>query len=256
MSNETKTVTLTVAPASVPGVSEGTTPVASVAKGNPPGEVPRLASDPHAAVSSVIRAGGDKGGRPRDDGLVPGSPEAKAADREKNRLAKQKQRERERERRAVTETPPALPSGLPDGPAATKAPSFDLPPVVEAGGWTAADFKQVIFDSLSFAEAARVKNRTAKAIRGGLSPVVAEQIGNSFAFPVETKTSLSTSSPEGIAKLFNALRVPLSVKPVITSCPALVYLIVRDAQLNEKLDKMIADVAEEKRRSEAANSKP
>ena len=59
----------------VPGMPSGATTVAPVAKPEPPGEAPRL---PRAdgAKARVVPYGGKSGGRPREDGLVPASPEA------------------------------------------------------------------------------------------------------------------------------------------------------------------------------------
>src|SRR5581483_9808460 len=84
------------------GAPPGKGPNPPVALNSPasPGD-PR--NTPHAAATAV-KHGGLKGGRRRDDGLVPGSKEAVAADRERD--AERKRRERDARRG----DPPALPS--------------------------------------------------------------------------------------------------------------------------------------------------
>ena len=41
--------------------------------------------------------------------------------------------------------------------------------------------------------------------------------------------------------MFNALKVPLAVKPIITTAPALAYIIVRDLQTSARIEKLIAE---------------
>ena len=235
----------------VPGVSAGATTTSSVAKPEPPGEAPRL---PRAdgAKASVVPYGGNAGGRPRADGLVPGSPEAIQADRDKEAERGRKRRAAGRIVQQNTVVPPALPSAAAT-PSPSSAPGVPVAgsPSVAVDAWSAADFNFVVADCIQIAETWRVKTKTDKAIKGNLAPVVAEEIGAAFAFPSQAKDSLRASSPEGFAKVFNALRVPISLKPAISACPALAYIIVRDFQLDAKLDKMIAAVAEREAASKA-----
>jgi hypothetical protein len=70
---------------------------------------------------------------------------------------------------------------------------------------------------------------------------VVNEIAKDAAFPPGSKKSLSTSSPVTLAKMFNALKVPLAVKGIITAAPALVYIIVRDLQTGSRIEKMIQE---------------
>src|SRR5439155_22316338 len=87
-------------------------PVASPASAT---EAPTIARA-DSAVATVPRFGGLRGGKPRTDGLIPGSPEAAAADRERDARRKRQRRD--------TVKPPE-PAPLPSqaapvaGPAAT-----------------------------------------------------------------------------------------------------------------------------------------
>ena len=64
----------------------------SVAPATPAGEAPN-AAPANSALASVPRFGGLRGGRARNDGLKPGTPEAQAADRERDKQRKQRLRD-------------------------------------------------------------------------------------------------------------------------------------------------------------------
>lgn len=232
----------------VPGVPAGSPPVAPVAGGNAPVEIPKLAvSD--VAKQTVPLFGGLRGGRPRLDGLKPGSPEARDADRRKN--SERMAANRERERRA--KEPPALPAraaGALDDPGAQTIPVVDglgLDPVVQ---WAPEDFRQVAVDCVELAEAWRVDAHTKTAAAGHLPRAVVEEIARDAAFPKGTKNSLSNASPATLAKMFNAMKVPLALKSVIATAPALTFLIIRDFQLTAKIERLVAADKSEKAQPE------
>ena len=79
-------------------------PVASPPSATEAATVPRSDS----AVVTVPKFGGLRGGKPRTDGLVPGSPEAAVADRDRDAR-------RKRERRVKAPEPAPLPSHPPNG---------------------------------------------------------------------------------------------------------------------------------------------
>ena len=138
------------------------------------------------------------------------------------------------------------PAPLPAGPAppagAMAAPLPDLAgpvgdPVLL---WSAEDFRDAAPELVELAEAWRVDVHTKRAVAGQLPRRVVDEIAKDAAFPAGSKRSLSTASPVTLAKMFNALRVPLSLKAVITVAPALVYIIVRDLQFGSRIEKLIA----------------
>src|SRR5579872_2301004 len=72
-----------------------------------------VATTPHASATAA-KHGGLRGGKKRDDGLVPGSPEALEADKKKD--AERKRKEREEAKRA-TDPAPIPPVGSPQAQA-------------------------------------------------------------------------------------------------------------------------------------------
>src|SRR5881409_535128 len=82
----------------------GNPTVARVASPTPATEAPNVAPA-NSAVATVPRFGGLRGGKPRTDGLVPGSAEAAAADRERDA-----RRKRERRDKVKAPEPAPLPS--------------------------------------------------------------------------------------------------------------------------------------------------
>jgi len=244
------------APASVSGVPTGSGATSPVAGGNAPGAPARLVATSPASAS-VIKAGGNKGGRPRADGLVPGSPEAIAEDRRKEAERSAKRREVAKVRE-LQENPYRLsPSDAPaPGATATQIPVTDGQPSLEAVDWRPEDFNQVAVDSVELAEAWNINRHVKRRVDGGLAPSVVALAQSECAFPPGTKKSLQSSSPAGLAKLFNTLHVPIAFKPFISTFPALTYLVVRDFQICAREDDLIAKVAAERKATEAPPAEP
>ena len=229
--------------ASVPGVPAGSPPVGSVEQkpvaGAPGGQVPLAAPAPPAAF------GGNPTGRTRKDGLKPGSPESVEADRKRNA-------ERMAQKRAVEKSaapPPVLPPPAPSSAVLSDSGAKTIPVVdgfadTASVGWLAEDFKQVAPDTIDLLEQWRVADKISLAEEGKLAAPVIRQIEKDAAFPVPAKRSLQTSSPAALAKLFNALKVPVALKSYITTCPTLLYLIVRDMQQRAEIRKLIQSGAE------------
>ena len=51
-------------------------------------------------------------------------------------------------------------------------------------------------------------------------------------------------STNRLAEMFNALHVPMSFKKIVTLAPALVYVIVRDLQVGQRIQKLVAEEAQ------------
>lgn len=227
-----------ISPASVPGVPAGSPPVGGVEQKPTPGETGGQV--PVAAPASPVAFGGNPTGRTRKDGLKPGSPEAADADRKRNAERMAQKRAAEKSAAPPPVLPPPAPSSavLSDSGAKTipVADGFMEPASVD---WMAEDFKQVAPDTIDLLEQWRVADKISLAEEGKLTAPVIRQIEKDAAFPAPAKRSLQTSSPAAIAKLFNALRVPVALKSYITTCPTLLYLIVRDMQQRSEIRKLI-----------------
>ena len=100
-------------------------------------------------------------------------------------------------------------------------------------------------------EAWRLDAICKKCTMAKLPRKVADEFAREASFTPASKRSLSSSLPGTLAKAFNALKVPVGLKSVITAVPALTYLVLRDFQLNQKLDKFITDEAERAKKEEA-----
>jgi hypothetical protein len=241
---------------SLPGMSEGSATTGIVEQKPAPG--PTGGQIPVAAPAPPAAFGGNPTGRTRKDGLKPGSPEAIEADKKYNR-------ERMAAKRA-TEKSTALPPALPASTAATSAvlssPGQTSIPVVDGAqdvapmDWLPDDFKQVAPDTLDLLEQWRIADKVSLAEEGKLSGPVIKQIEKDAAFPATAKRSLQSSSPAALAKLFNALHVPIALKSYITTCPTLLYLMVRDMQQRSEIRKLILSEAERSRTPEAPEKKP
>jgi hypothetical protein len=195
--------------------------------------------------------GGNVGRKVRFDGLKAGSPEAIAADRTKHAA-------RMRMSRAIAAAatpPPPLPAS--DAPLPETLPMPGAPEGGPLGGevidpvvlWTPEDFRGAATELVELAEAWRIDAHTRRAVAGHLPRKVVDEVAKDAAFPPGSKRSLSTSSPVTLAKMFNALRVPISLKAVITTAPALVYIIVRDLQTGSRIENLIAQEIERQKQA-------
>jgi hypothetical protein len=238
----------------LPGVPVGNSPAQTLPAAKPVVEDAGLAGGKDAAAKKPF--GGNVGRKTRADGLKPGSPEALAADRAADAARKREARAKEK----LVAPPPALPAATPppvDSVAATPdAPTGPL--VTDLGdpvlAWSPDDFRQCATELVELAEAWRIDCHTKHAAEGKLPAPVVKEIANGAAFPPGSKKSLSTSSPVTLAKMFNALKVPLAVKPVITTAPALAYIIVRDLQTSSRIEKLIAEHGEHLKQNAAAKN--
>jgi len=242
MANEPLKKTVSVpAKADLPGVPVGKTSVEPVAERNPLDAAARLAAGKDVPAKKPF--GGHAGKKPRADGLKPGSPEAVEADRRADAARKRAARA---EKNSAT-PPPPLPAGTPpavDSLSATPDPAagaLAVDAVDPVLSWTPDDFRECAVELVELAEAWRIDSHTKHAAEGKLPAAVVKEIANGAAFPPSSKKSLSTSSPVTLAKMFNALKVPLAVKPLITTAPALCYIVVRDLQTSARIDKLIAE---------------
>ena len=229
---------------SVPGVPTGSpaTPLVeskSVASSS-------IGQVPLAAPASPAAFGGNPTGRTRKDGLKPGSPESVEADKRYNRECMERKRAAEKS----AAIPPPLPASTAGTSAVLPSPGATTTPVADgflepaSVDWLAEDFKQVAPDTIDLLEQWRVSDKISLAEEGKLSGVVVKRIATDAAFPVPAKRSLQTSSPAALAKLFNALKVPVALKSYITTCPTVLYLVVRDMQQRAEIRKLIQSEAE------------
>jgi hypothetical protein len=240
-----KSPALAAAAPDLPGMPAGKVAVDSVAAKIPPDKNSGLdrGANPVSPAPAKPLFGGNVGRKTRADGLTPGSPEALAAVRARDA----KRKREERAAKTAVAPPPPLP-GAP-APAVEMAPGAAEVPLLAVGGemgdqiyvWTAEDFRQCAPELVELAEAWRIDSHTKRAVKGKLPRVVVEEIKKDAAFPAGSKKSLSNSSPVTLSKMFNALKVPVAFKSIISAAPALAYIIVRDLQTGSRIEKLIAE---------------
>ena len=119
--------------------------------------------------------------------------------------------------------------------------------------WCAADFNSTAPEIVELVEAWRIDSHTKRAVEGKLPVRVVEEIAKDAAFPPSSKKSLSRSSPEALAKFCNMIGLPVRFRPMMSSAPALAYIVLRDFQTGARINKLIAM---EEERNKPAPAKP
>lgn len=193
-------------------------------------------------MAPVAAFGGLRGGRPRKDGLIPGSPEARAADAEKERTRKARYRAR---LAAVDDPPPLPPPGAPPvgpvppeggDPAAGALPAGD-PPIP----WQAEDLKPLLDEVLPLVEAGRVRKLTEKAQKARFGPEIVREIAKDAEFPETAKKAVEKSLSRVAAKLANATGIGAQYKDETILAAGVVAIVAQQMKLEEKLDRLIAE---------------
>ena len=200
--------------------------------------------------------GGNVGRRVRPDGLKSGSPEALAADRERDA----KRKRDERAAKSAATPPPALPSS-----AAPMAESLATSPVAPGGAagfdgpapladWVASDFNSAAPEVIELLEAWIVNSNTELASEGGLPDKVVRKIAADSAFPRSSKDSLRRTSPDLLAKFANTVRLPLTLKPYVSGLPSVAVILIGQFKLRGEIKRLIEEDKKQKAESAKAES--
>jgi len=225
---------------SIPTTPANGPPPAPVAGGALPQSAPTAPPSPPASQTSLA-FGGFRGGRPRKDGLRPGSPAALAADREKERKRKELQRERER----LRADPPPLPSAAP-GVARTPAAAADpvdplllaeaAPPVA----WEASQLTPIFQQLLPAVEQLTVNQVLQRAGKARLPGELLHEIEDEAKWSAPTKKALELSGPQVAAKWLNKTGISAENQPEVVFGTAVASLLASHVMLLRRLDKLIA----------------
>jgi hypothetical protein len=183
--------------------------------------------------------GGHRGYKRREDGLVPGSPEAIEADRKKDRERKARAAAA---KKAVVEPAP-LPSASPGalGPVPPAGHSLAAAPVGEvapAVPWLPEMLKPLTDELIDAAEERRVGKFTELAREAKLSEKIVKEIGSDSEFPAVAKKGLSLSLPKVVSKWLNKLGISAENEPEITLTSSLVAIWLQGRKLEERLVKL------------------
>jgi hypothetical protein len=229
------------------------TPVAGGPAGNPPGNPPIVT----AAAESVPLFGGKRGGKARKDGLAPGSPEALAADKKRDRDRKKAIRDAS----ARVAEPPALPSAAPGVAGDAQAPAGVLaagpggeitPPPVP---WQPELLTGLIDELVEAAEENRVGQYLAKCEEAGLTGKLVKEIEGDARFPKAAKVILKTSLPRLACKWLNKSGLSAEWQDEVAVITALILIVQSGHKTNGRLDELIEmKRAEEKKRDADAQA--
>jgi len=209
------------------------------------------------AAASVPAFGGNRGGKPRDDGLVPGSREALAADKEKD--AKRKRDARAAER---VVKPPPLPSAPANGNGPV-APAINgagaLPgaaPGVQSDAvpWDPAALRPLLEELIDGSEQSRVQKRQERAKAVGLPDRIVKELASGATYPAAAKRALALSGSNGTAKLMNSLGISGKYSDVAIAATALTAIIVSNKRSDAKFEELIAEF--KKAQGPKTNGKP
>lgn len=191
------------------------------------------------AAKGAIAAGGLKGGRAREDGLIPGTEEARAADRKKDRDRKARDREL-----VAKSNPNALPS-RPVGPLVENAPmvsdSVGMPSVGDAPviPWGKEDTFPAIDQSVSLYEDYK-KTLVLEAVEAAHLPAPLEkEMLEKAKWPDKPRSQLVNSGASAAAKGLNYMGVPVKYRDAVTAVPALIMLVKHDLEFHKRMKEII-----------------
>lgn len=212
---------------------------------SPAGNVAATAPPGSPAALSVAPFGGNRGGKKRTDGLVPGSPEAEKADRDKDA---------ERKRLARAASPPALPSpvssvanpGPASTPGATALPGSPAPGQSVPVPWDPNTLKPLLEQIIDGAEKARVAKRRAQAVAVGMPGPVVEESASLATFPGSAKTGLAVSGANGVAQIMNSLKISGKFQDPSIAVLSIASIVVSMQQSDAKFEEMIAEFKKSK----------
>lgn len=225
----------------------GQTPSQPMEGGSPGSPAANVAPSP-SAQQTVPSFGGIRGGRVRRDGLIPGSPEALAEDRRKDR-------ERKRRARQKPADPAPIPSQGGSGPA-HKTPTVEtvagsalpgpdsLPGPSQPVGlapWKDEDLKPIFDQLLPTFEELSCGQIISRAEKASLPAELVRDIGKDARWPKVARQSLDMGCPMLAAKYLNKSGISSENKPEVLVGTAVATILAGHMLLLSKLDKLIAE---------------
>lgn len=229
----------------------GPTPVAPVASANAPVQSPDLAATP-SAKATVPKYGGLRGGKARDDGLVPGSPEAAEADRKKD--AERKRQARADAAAAVKPAP--LPSRLGDqlstpDSSAVAGTAVAARPFVP---WSVEIVKPFTDQLTPTAETVYVGRISERATKANLPGQLTKEISKDARWPEAAKNTLAQALPQFFAKWLNKTGISAENAPEVAIATAIAAIWAQHNSITSRLDKLIEQREEEQKQNQKARS--
>lgn len=227
---------------------------APVATGAAAAQNPAVASSP-AAKATVAKHGGLRGGKKRDDGLTPGSPEAAEADRKKD--AERKQRERDEARTALEATqrlpskldglpnPNAAPSGSPVAGAVSEARPF-VP-------WTPDIVRPFTAELIPVVEAVDA-NGLVEDAKKKLPEAFVKEVKKDAGWPAAAKKILDGALPRLAAKYLNKTGISAENADEVAVGSAVVMILHSRNALKDRMSKIAEELKHMQKKNEPARS--
>ena len=187
------------------------------------------------AKSAAPKFGGLRGGRKRDDGLIPGSKEAAEADRKADAQRKRDQRAALRQA-----DPPPLPAA--GGPA--QAPAGDLAAVPGAQGpppvpWDPAMLAPLFLQLIPTAEKLTVRQITDRCAKAHLPGEIIEDIKKDAAWNPVAKKAIEVSAPAVAAKWLNKSGVSSEHQHEVILVTAVSSILAGHVMILRRLDELV-----------------
>lgn len=223
----------------LPGLAEPPPSAAPMADYGPVASAPAAAATSAAQVTAPL-FGGLRGGHGRKDGLIPGSPEAREADRKKDRL--RKQRQRNGGVATAQPDPPALRSAV-EGEAQAAPGALAVSPGVEGAPPLAWDAKMLapLFEQLiPTIEDLTVHQVAVKAAKCRLPPEIVREIEADAKWSAPAKKALELSAPQVAARLLNKTGISAENQPEVIFLTAISSIMAGQIMILKRLDKVSA----------------
>lgn len=209
-----------------------------------PGTVANKPSPGVHAKLSVPAFGGNRGGKARQDGLVPGSAAALEADRKKD--AERKRAVREAKKLA---DPVPLPSAPPPpiGPiqtpvnGASALPGSPDPVQSVAVPWEPDTIKPLLELLIEETEQSRINSRKSRCATIGLPERVTKEVVILAAYPAKAKQALVLSGANGTTKILNAVGISGKYSDAAIAVTALLAIVISNRKSDEKFEELIEE---------------
>jgi hypothetical protein len=243
------------APAAPPGAG-ALPPVAGSSAPHKLGAPPVAA---HAA-SSVPSYGGNRGGKKRADGLVPGSAEAIEADRKKDAERKKRTREAAHRLAPAPALPAALPAAVdPGAPVANGEAGFAPLASTEQASipWEPDLLKDLVEEGIEYSERRRVQKFKEAATAAQLPEPLIRQIGQDAQFVPAFKSTTIKTGPRAIAKILNRMGISAQYSDEGLFLFSVASIWFQGWRLESRLEEMIEQVNKDRATAAAkAAAKP
>lgn len=191
-----------------------------------------------AGGKSPAPFGGNVGRKPNPTGFKPGSPEDLAARRAADAARKRAEYHARKAQQPLPPTPPPAVESV-DGAAPPQAVDVDFGAAAPPVPWLADDLRDFSAQIVELGEGFAVEDIARQCIAAKFPDAVVAKWRGKAAFPAPSKRSLSASLPGTLARAFNALGMPVGLKSIITTVPALGIIIMQQYQLRTELKKVI-----------------